>query len=117
MDHLTALHGKIMLRLTEEERLAVLRRKRIWTAGFAVSGCMSVAAAYKLGISVIESGLLAFLSLPFTDARTILDYGSEFLLAVLESLPLMPGILVTASLWCALLSLRTVAQQNRLLAV
>lgn len=93
------------------ERARVFRL-RLRLAGFSASAAVSFAGitlvtANLLG-SLSNSGFSYYLSLIFTDAGLLVTYWSDFLLSMIESLPILPLGLLFGSLLILLESARSI---------
>ena len=82
------LYGKIVKRISKEERF-LLMKKRL-AAAFLVmlgSGAMLFPAFNAVRTGMAESGFLEFLSLIFSDFKSVLAFWQSFSWALLESFP------------------------------
>jgi hypothetical protein len=87
-----------------------LRRERLMLASSLFGGCASAvtlveALKYSAG-AIAGSGFSEYLSLIFSDGGSLVAYWKEFLISLVESLPLLGITLVVASVLALLVSLR-----------
>lgn len=91
------LFERIMRRIDEERRLiTVKRRVFLFSAGLFVTIVALVPAARMAWNGLTESGFLKFLSLIFSDAEIIAGYWQNFVMSLLETLPVMGLVLFLA---------------------
>ncbi len=82
------LFGKIMHRISKEQRL--LRAKRriiIFSIGLFGSLLAFIPTFHMLRTGIIESGFIEFFSLLFSDSWVVMTYWQNFILTLLESIP------------------------------
>lgn len=99
-----------VLRLLERERERQLRERRMWAgAGVVVSFLALVVALGLYGREVVTSDMWSLLTLLWSDAGVIAQFWGEFLLTLLEMLPLQALVYVLLPSFCLLLFLRMYA--------
>ncbi len=102
------LFDKITARLKAERQLLVLKR-RLAVYFFAQGGSAAVFIfVIKMAmINLNESGFIKFFALIFSDAQIVLTYWQNFLMSLLETLPVLSllALLVTALIFLELLKL------------
>jgi len=90
----------------QEITLAKLARARLRLVTFAVASVSSVVGLVMASSSVstesVQSGFLQYLSLLFSDAVAL----SDFWMALAESLPILPLLILLGSFWLFLESVR-----------
>ncbi|MDD2678164.1 MAG: hypothetical protein WC042_00605 [Candidatus Paceibacterota bacterium] len=94
------LLAKIMKRIKEKQRKLALEKVLIvFSLGTVASTGGFIYALKAIRINFYESGFLHFLSLAFSDSEIVLLYWENFVLSLLESLPVMSLILFLVSLF------------------
>ena len=100
------LYQKIISRLKREQKKAAVLKALIFlfismlAAGFIVLG------VYLLLKALDQSGFAQIISLVFSDYRTVAVYWQNYILAVLETAPLLPLIYLLLSCLIFLLALK-----------
>lgn len=88
---------KIMARLHKEQKLSLRKRIFIFSIGTALSA-MAIFLSFKTAQTKFgESGFWQFFSLVFSDFETIKIYWQNFILSLLETLPVTSLIMVLAA--------------------
>ncbi len=102
---------KIMLRIDQEKRLRVARRRfaffifvLIASAGAAVPALQAVQASFT------ELGFMQIFSLLFSDSQIIIAYLDNFAIALLESIPVISIALFLTTIFIFLNSLKYAAR-------
>lgn len=81
---------KVLSRLEKEQKILALKRRRIIFSFGAVISALGLIPAYlALQASLAESGFFQFFSLIFSDSEIIAAYWQNFVLSLLESLPII----------------------------
>jgi len=89
------LFNQIMFRIKAEQRKAVLKRKiGIFAFVLAVSFVGFVPAFSMAWTGIANSGFIQLFSLAFSDTKIVMTYWQNFILSLLESLPII-GLLIT----------------------
>ncbi|TSC78965.1 MAG: hypothetical protein G01um101433_25 [Parcubacteria group bacterium Gr01-1014_33] len=84
------LFEKIIARIRKEERLLIIKKRiLLFSSGVFVSAGACIPALIGFRQEFAESGFFQFLSLMFSDSAAIGAHWQDFLLAILESLPVM----------------------------
>lgn len=84
------LFNKIMARIQEERRLLTIKRQLvIFSLGVAGSAIAFIPAFKMLQTGLYESGFLQFFSLIFSDFGTVISYWQNFVMSLLETLPII----------------------------
>lgn len=84
------LFNKIMARIQEERRLLTIKRQlAIFSLGVAGSAIAFIPAFKMLQTGLYESGFLQFFSLIFSDFGTVISYWQNFVMSLLETLPII----------------------------
>jgi hypothetical protein len=98
------LKKKILVRIQREER----RRLILKAVGFGtmLAGSISLVAFsyFELMAEATRSGLLSFVSLPFSDLSAVLANFSDFMLSVIESFPVFSMALLLCGVFFAVWS-------------
>lgn len=105
------LLGRIMVRISEEQKRLIFQRRLFFFSFIFLLATMAFVPVWKeFQTAIINSGILYFCPLIFSDLKTILIYWQDFGLSLLESLPIFELIAVLmnilALLWLARLILR-----------
>ncbi len=88
---------RVLLRIKKERRLITVKRRIfLFSAGLFVTIAAFIPAAQMVWNGFTESGFLKFLSLIFSDAEIIAGYWQNFVMSLLESLPVMGLVLFLA---------------------
>ena len=89
-----ALLGKIMLRLEQEKKLVIIKRRVAFFSAGLIFSVLALIPAFKMvWDGVASSGFTQFLSLLFTDSGVVMAYWQSFGLTLLESLPVFSIII------------------------
>lgn len=103
------LLGRILLRIEFEKELMAIRRNFFWLSVFsAASFSVIVFSWINFQNVAYESGLFQIVSLIFTDFGTIISNYQDFIISVVEAMPilaivgLMAGVLIFFELSLAL---------------
>ena len=101
------LFGKIMSRIEAEKRLIAIRRKIFVFAGAIILSLIAmVPSVGAFSQNMGQSNFIQFVSLIFSDGRSILLYWNSFSLALLESLPVISLTIVLSLVFILLASFR-----------
>jgi hypothetical protein len=103
------LLAKVMQRIEKEEVARARRKKIISSLGLAVSGGLFIAGLYVVWVEAGQAGLPQIFSLLVSDLPSVVAVWQQFCMLVLESLPVTGLMLVTASIFVALESLKSLA--------
>lgn len=102
-----------ILGVIEEKKKRSIRFRMYSSAVLAtLSGIALVPAGLMLAREAAQSGFWQFLSLSFSDSATVFANWKIFILSLLESVPLIGGAAVLASLFCLLALFRAVAKYS-----
>jgi hypothetical protein len=104
------LFEKILKRIHREERLLVLRRVFIFSATLICSVFGFMPAGKMLLSDFNQSGFLRFFSLIFSDFSTVATYWQSFMLALLETLPVISILALLAIVLVFLQSIRLLSK-------
>jgi len=97
----------IIERLKLEKNLRIFKEKfSIFLAILVISVVLVAAAIFIFNSELAESESGSLFSLLFSDTGIILSYYKYFVLAVLESMPILPIIFFLATLFLFMISLR-----------
>jgi len=110
------LFDKIISRIEKEKRFAAVRRRIfIFSFGMIASLAASFFAFQAMRAAFIESGFIEFFSLIFSDSGVILAYWQNFLLTLMESLPVMSTAAMLGAILAFLGSLRYLAREIKII--
>ena len=110
----TWLLGAIMARIHEEEQLfSVKKRLAIFSTMFLASAGAFVSAFRLFQDGFVESGFLSFSSLIFSDLNLVVANWQDFGLALLEALPAFSIMVVLATMFMLLWSLKNIMQTSK----
>lgn len=91
------LFDKILNRIEREKKLVAIKR-RIFILSFGIlasfAAFIPAFASFKTGIA--QSGFVEISSLAFSDMNVVLSHLGQFVLAVVESLPVLNAIFILA---------------------
>ncbi|MFA6919416.1 MAG: hypothetical protein WC244_04925 [Patescibacteria group bacterium] len=111
-----ALLGHILLRLENEKKLVVLKRRVAFFSVGLIFSVLALIPAFQLvwnGIS--SSGFVQFLSLLFTDSEIVMAYWQSFALTLLESLPALSIIIFLTIIFTLLGSARLLSKNIKII--
>ncbi|PIU75295.1 MAG: hypothetical protein COS76_01545 [Candidatus Portnoybacteria bacterium CG06_land_8_20_14_3_00_39_12] len=101
------LFNEIMLRIKTEQRKAIVRRKiAIFSFVLVVSLSGFIPALGMAWTDLADSGFVQLFSLAFSDTKIMMTYWQNYLLSLLESLPITGLMVVGISLLALLGSLK-----------
>lgn len=84
------LYDRVINRINYEHKIQVLKRKILANScGLFISLIIFIPALSKLYSEIIQSGLVQFVSLIFTDFKMITLYFNDYILSIIESIPVM----------------------------
>ena len=105
------LFGQIMDRIHKEQNLAVIQRRFIFfSMGLAISIAAFIPAFKMVRAGFIESGFAEYFLLLFSDSEIIAVHWQDYVLSLLESLPVMSLIIFSAVTLLFLESLKLLAK-------
>lgn len=118
--HLTApempdnLFEKIMHRI-KKERQSLIFKRRVMILSISIIGIIGAVAAFVPAFKMAqtefnESGFLYFLSLIFSDFETVAAYWQNFIMSLLETLPVMGLAILLLTILVFLGSLKFLAK-------
>lgn len=100
------LFSKIMNRIQKEQRITA-RRRLILYFMMLTGSILAIPPLYQvLRQAMVESGFVDFLMLIFSDTEIVMAYRQNFILSVLEALPIMSLAAFLATILIFLESLR-----------
>jgi hypothetical protein len=110
------LFVKIMNRIdVERRRISIRRRFTIFSVGL-IGSLIALTPVFKMmQKGFVESGFTKFFSLIFSDSAAILSYWHEFILILLESLPVVSILAFLAIILVFLGSLKFVIQDAKII--
>ncbi|MDD5146604.1 MAG: hypothetical protein PHN39_02590 [Candidatus Pacebacteria bacterium] len=92
------LFGKIMSRIQQEKRYRRLRRRIIIFSFGLIASAGAIIPVFKMAqAGFAESGFWQFFSLLFSDFEVVTAYWQSFALSLLETLPVMSLIMLSAA--------------------
>lgn len=93
-EHSGTLQLRILSRIEKEKKLAAIRKKIfILSFSFAASFLLLIFSWVNFNNAAAESGLFQLFSLIFTDFSSMaLDYYQDFLISLVESLPIISTV-------------------------
>lgn len=107
---------KVLGQLQKEQKIMALKRRRIIFSFGAVISALSLIPAYlTLQASLAESGFFQFFSLIFSDSEIVLAYWQNFILSLLETLPITNLIIFLALTALFLESLKLLAKNTKII--
>jgi len=108
------LFNKVMSRIRQEKNLlTVKRRMAVFSAGL-ISSAVAIIASFRVVESeMIKSGFIQFASLIFSDMGTVLSNWQNFVLALLESLPVVSIAVFLLTIFAFLQSLKFLARDSK----
>lgn len=109
------LTEKIMLQISQEKLRTLRLRVVLSVVGFFVSGGVLFSAWQLAAQEISHSGLAQFISLLSSDFMTVAIYWDNFVLSLLEALPIMSLAACLAGVLGLLASLRYFAQETNLI--
>ncbi len=102
---------RIMARIREERRLLVFKRRLMLYSIGAIGSFIALVPAFgAMWTELAQSGLAQFISLIFSDTGAVLAFWDVFVLSILESLPAFSIVVVLATLFVFLGSLKLLAR-------
>ena len=105
------LFNRIMARIREEEQiLSIKKRLFLFSAAVLISAGALIPAVRAFQTEFSQSGLFQFLSLLFSDLRSVIANWRDFGLAILESLPAMTTVALLSATLVFLWSLKHLTQ-------
>lgn len=103
------LFQRIIERLKIEKSLKMLRKKLGFSATvMLISAILTIAAVFVLNSELAESESISLISLLFSDTLAAVAYYNYFILAVLESMPIISIAISLAAIVLAMIFLRLV---------
>jgi hypothetical protein len=100
------LYNKILLNINRKQRAFVRRRFFVFLFLFLGSMIALVPTIKLLYTDFLQSGFIQFFSLIFSDSQAISIYWKNFVLVLLESLPIISTIMFFGIIFVLLESLR-----------
>lgn len=100
----------------EQQRRTVKQRLIVFSLGIAYSILAAIPAFQMVRTEMAASGLKEFLSLMLTDSEIITTYWQNFILIILESLPVMSLAILLAAVFAFLESLKLLTRDLKNLA-
>lgn len=91
------LLANIMLKISREQRLGLYRKMAAHASVSALSLGLLLSSFYYIYTNLAQSAFFDLLSLFFSDFGIVLSFWQDYLLSVLESLPLMSLMIFFAS--------------------
>ncbi|MDD2646718.1 MAG: hypothetical protein PHV78_02915 [Patescibacteria group bacterium] len=105
---------KIINRIEIERKIAIARRRFILFSIGLISSLIALVPVFKIMQSgLIESGFIQFFSLLFSDSSVVLTYWHEFVLTLLESMPVASILAFLTTIFVFLSSLKFVVQDAK----
>ena len=105
------LLNKILNNIQKEKRLlAIKKRIAIFSLGFLASAIGFIPASQAVYVNITESGFFDIFSLIFSDFGAIADFGSQYILSLLELLPAASIALLLTIMFALFGSLKYLAQ-------
>ena len=99
------LQGKILFSIESLRNTRAKQRMQISYAGLSFSGIAFVCAVFLYGGAFVQSEFWSVISLFFSDARVVVSYWNEFSLLLLETIPVIPILLMLVPTFIFLLFL------------
>lgn len=91
------LFDRIMSRIRAERRLLTIRRRLTLFSAIIIASAVAFVPVYQMvQAGFAESGFNEFFSLIFSDTGIVMAYWQNFILSLLETLPIMNIILLLA---------------------
>ena len=100
------LYQKIIKRLREKKRRTAAWRMVFFLSLSLLAGGFSFWGAYLIWEALSHSGFIQIISLLFSDYQSLALYWNNYLLAILETLPLLPLLYLLSGCLIFLLALR-----------
>lgn len=103
--HQENLQGKILLAVESLRNSQMRRRMQMTYASLFLSGVGIVAMGFVYGGALVQSEFWSIISLFFSDALTVINYWNEFSLLLMETIPIIPILLLLIPTFVFLVSL------------
>jgi hypothetical protein len=110
------LFNRVINRIQKERRLLILKRRMFIFSLSAVCSAIALIPAFKMvKTGFTESGFMQFFSLLFSDFKIVVAYGQNFILSLLETLPVMSLVILLVVVLVFLESLRFLTRDIKII--
>ncbi len=104
------LYDRVINRINREEKIAEIRIKLVFRFFGLLSSCFALAPfSFMLFSDISESGFLNFLSLIYSDFSVVMSNAGDYILSLLEIMPLPSLIFSSVSLLVSIFFLSKLA--------
>lgn len=105
-----SLLPNILLKINQQEKMATKKRAIIFSLSSTLSVILLFFAFKLFQTSLVESGFWRFFSLIFSDFSLVVAYGKNYLLTLLETLPVINLVVFLAVILIFLESIKFLAK-------
>lgn len=110
------LFNKIMARIQEERRLLTIKRRiTIFSLGVVGSAVALIPTFKMVQTGLYESGFLYFFSLIFSDFGTVVSYWQNFIMSLLETLPVINLVILLIIIFIFMESLKFLVKDVKII--
>ena len=85
----TELLSKVFIKIQKEQSKSIKKQKIIWSASSFVFSIFTITTGWHAISSVASSDIGNYVSLMFSDTGSIMNFWKEFVISIIESLPII----------------------------